>query len=84
MNVVFADAVEKRMVYVKGQEEREVAKRDLGFVILRGANIVAVTVTGSLGRAPPSRDSLKATARLPGQGCGMTFFSISFIVLIKA
>eukprot|EP01060_Flectonema_neradi_P004132 TRINITY_DN12711_c0_g1_i1.p1 TRINITY_DN12711_c0_g1~~TRINITY_DN12711_c0_g1_i1.p1 ORF type:complete len:199 (+),score=29.93 TRINITY_DN12711_c0_g1_i1:115-711(+) len=71
MNIVLADAVEKRLVYVKNQKEREVATRDLGLVILRGANIVAVTVNGNLGKAPPSRDSLKATARLPGQGCGV-------------
>eukprot|EP01067_Filipodium_phascolosomae_P008012 Filipodium_phascolosomae@DN6728_c0_g1_i1.p1 len=58
MNLVLADTEEFRKTKVKGSDEEKEIKRSLGFVMLRGENIVSVTA-----EAPPP-----AEPRKPGDG----------------
>lgn len=63
MNLVLADCVEVRKVKKNSEEKEE--KRALGLVLLRGENIVSISVDGP----PPLSD--RNTFRKPPQGVGV-------------
>ena len=67
MNVILCDAEEFRRVRMKkadgGREEKE-EKRTMGLILLRGENIVTMTVEGP----PPHEDNPRIN--LPGGGPG--------------
>jgi len=66
MNLVLGDAEEFRTIKAKkGGSERE-EKRALGLIILRGENVVALSVEGP----PPQQDKRAAPASGPGPGVG--------------
>eukprot|EP00916_Digyalum_oweni_P001860 GHVL01003556.1.p1 GENE.GHVL01003556.1~~GHVL01003556.1.p1 ORF type:complete len:189 (-),score=41.52 GHVL01003556.1:61-627(-) len=58
MNLVISDCEEFRKVKVKGSDDQKEIKRSLGFVMLRGENIISVTA-----EAPPPAEPKK-----PGEG----------------
>ncbi|KAL7069521.1 LSM domain-containing protein [Cryptosporidium serpentis] len=55
MNVVLSDCQEYRSIKKKGEDLKEV-KRSLGFIVLRGENIVTITA-----EAPPKSQSKRVT-----------------------
>jgi len=63
MNVVLGDVEEYRRVGGRGGKEAQVLKRALGLVLLRGENIVSLSVEG-----PPPPDSARSRTVLPGSG----------------
>jgi len=66
MNLVLGDAEEFRTIRAKkGGAERE-EKRPLGLIILRGENVVALSVAGP----PPQQDKRGAAVGGPGPGMG--------------
>ena len=66
MNLVLGDSEEFRTIKAKkGGSERE-EKRALGLIILRGENVVALSVEGP----PPQQDKRAAPASGPGPGVG--------------
>lgn len=58
MNVVLAECEEFRKIRPKGQSEEKEIKRALGFVMVRGENIISMSA-----EAPPP-----AQPRKPGEG----------------
>ena len=53
MNIVLGDAEEFRTVKVKGSKEEREEKRTLGFLLVRGEEVVSLSVEG-----PPPADVL--------------------------
>lgn len=69
MNLVLSDCEEFRTIkskkgQVPGVSEEKVEKRMLGFVLLRGENVVSLTIEGP----PPPED--RTTVGIPGPGMG--------------
>jgi len=67
MNIVLSDCEEFRRIKTKGSDEEKELKRNLGFVLLRGENIVSMAA-----EAPPPAESRKlGEGPMGGPGRGL-------------
>jgi small nuclear ribonucleoprotein B and B' len=64
MNLILSDAEEQRRI-LRGKKE-EVQRRALGLVLIRGEEVVCMTVEGP----PPHDERTRAASNLPGPGVG--------------
>eukprot|EP00922_Rhytidocystis_sp_ex-Travisia-forbesii_P025833 GHVS01037900.1.p2 GENE.GHVS01037900.1~~GHVS01037900.1.p2 ORF type:complete len:130 (+),score=14.27 GHVS01037900.1:57-446(+) len=67
MNVVLADCEEFRKIRPKGSSEEKEIKRTLGFLMLRGENIISLTAEAP----PPNEPRRMGEGPLAGAGRGM-------------